>query len=107
MTPLFVTDAAIRVFFLIVKRLQQIEKRIEKIKEALLKMGPMRPGSLTCQYKDPKEKSGPFWQISYTRAMRSRSDYIRPDCVETVKKEIATCKRFNLKTAVERLNWRR
>ena len=80
------------------KRLQQIEKRIEKIKEALLKMGPMRPGSLTCQYKDPKEKSGPFWQISYTRAMRSRSDYIRPDCVEAVKKEIATYKRFKTLT---------
>jgi hypothetical protein len=80
------------------KRLRQIEKRIEKIKEALLKMGPMRPGSLTCQYKDPKEKSGPFWQISYTRAMKSRSDYIRPDCMETVKKEIATYKRFKTLT---------
>lgn len=80
------------------KRLKQIEKRIEKIKEALSKMGPMRPGSLTCQYKDPKEKSGPFWQISYTRAMKSRSDYIRPDCVEAVKKEIATYKQFKILT---------
>lgn len=78
------------------KRLGQIEKRIEKIKDSLLKIGPMRPGSLTCQYKDPKEKSGPFWQISYTRAMRSRSDYVRLDCVDAVQNEIATYKRFKI-----------
>jgi len=81
------------------KRLRQIERRIEKIKEALSKIGPMRPGSLTCQYKDPKEKSGPYWQISYTRAMKSRSDYVRADCVAEVRKEIAAYKRF--KTLVE------
>ena len=81
------------------KRLYQIEKRIEKIKEALSKIGPMRPGSLTCQYKDPKEKSGPYWQLSYTRAMRSRSDYVRADCVAEVLKEIAAYKR--VKTLME------
>jgi len=76
------------------KRLDQIKKRIEKIKEALSKIGPMRPGSLTCQYKNPKEKSGPYWQISYTRTMRSKSDYVRADCVAEVRKEIAAYKRF-------------
>lgn len=76
------------------KRLDQIEKRIEKIKEAISKIGPMRPGSLTRQYKDPKEKIGPYWQISYTRTMRSRSDYVRADCVVEVRKEIAAYKRF-------------
>ena len=81
------------------KRLRQIEKRIEKIKKALSKIGPMRPGSLTCQYKDPKEKSGPYWQISYTRAMKSRSDYVRSDYVAEVRKEIAAYKRF--KTLME------
>jgi hypothetical protein len=81
------------------KSLRQIDRRIEKIKEALSKIGPMRPGSLTCQYKNPKEKSGPYWQISYTRAMRSRSDYVRADCVEDVRKEIAAYKHF--KTLME------
>lgn len=81
------------------KRLKQIERRIEKIKEALSKIGPMRPGSLTCQYKNPKEKSGPYWQLSYTRTMRSRSDYVRADCVAEVQKEIAAYKRF--KTLIE------
>jgi hypothetical protein len=76
------------------KNLSQIEKRIEKIKEALVKIGPMRPGSLTRQYKDPKEKTGPYWQISYTRNMRSRTEYVRPDCVAEIRKEIAAYKRF-------------
>ena len=35
------------------KRIQQIEQRIDRIKRALLQIGPMRPGSLTRQYKDP------------------------------------------------------
>ena len=33
------------------KRIQQIERRIERIKRTLLEIGPMRPGSLTRQYK--------------------------------------------------------
>jgi hypothetical protein len=46
------------------KRVRQIERRIGKIKEALEKIDSMRPGSLTRQYKDPKEKRGSYWQIS-------------------------------------------
>jgi hypothetical protein len=76
------------------KRLDQIEKRIEKIKEAISKIGPMRLGSLTRQYKDPKEKSGLYWLLSYTRTMRSGSDYVRADCVAEVRKEIVAYKRF-------------
>lgn len=74
--------------------MSRIEKRIERIKEALAKIGPMRPGSLTRQYKDPKTKSGPYWQISYTRNMRSRTEYVREDCVAETRKEIAAYKRF-------------
>ena len=36
------------------KRIQQIQRRIDRIKTALLEIGPMRPGSLTRQYKDPQ-----------------------------------------------------
>ena len=49
------------------KRIQQIERRIDRIKTALLEIGPMRPGSLTRQYKDPQHHAGAYWQISYTR----------------------------------------
>ena len=76
------------------KRLRQIERRTIRIKQELQKIGSMRPGSLTKQYKDPKNKGGPFWQLSYTRAMKSRTDYIRRDCVVDIRKQIAAYKRF-------------
>ena len=50
------------------KRIPQIERRIDRIKRALLEIGPMRPGSLTRQYKDPQHQAGAYWQISYTAA---------------------------------------
>ena len=40
------------------KRIQQIEQRIDRIKKTLLEIGPMRPGSLTRQYKDPQPHTG-------------------------------------------------
>lgn len=76
------------------KRIQQIERRIERIKQALSHIGPMRPGSLTRQYKDPQHKAGAYWQISYTRQMKSRTEYIRKECVPEIRRQIATHKRF-------------
>jgi hypothetical protein len=76
------------------KRIQQIERRIERIKVALSHVGPMRPGSLTRQYKDRKNKTGAYWQISYTRQMKSRTEYVREEWVPEVRRQIATHKRF-------------
>ena len=36
----------------------QIEEKIAGIKKQLLEIGEMRPGSLTYQYRKPKEKEG-------------------------------------------------
>ena len=76
------------------KRIQQIEQRIDRIKKALLEIGPMRPGSLTRQYKDPQAQTGAYWQISYTRRMKSRTEYVRQECVKELRHQIATHKRF-------------
>ena len=76
------------------KRMQQIEKRIEGIKQALVRIGPMRPGSLTRQYKDPKQQTGAYWQISYTRQMKSRTEYVRREWVKELRRQIAAHKRF-------------
>ena len=76
------------------KRIRQIEQRIERIKEALGQIGPMRPGSLTRQYKDRKNKTGAYWQISYTRRMKSRTEYVREEWLEEIRRQIATHKRF-------------
>jgi hypothetical protein len=76
------------------RRIQQIEGRIARIKEELQAMGPMRPGSLTRQYKDPENGVGAYWQLSYTRRMMSRTEYVRREWVTEVRKQIATHKRF-------------
>ena len=76
------------------KRIQQIERRIDRIKTALLEIGPMRLGSLTRQYKDPQHHAGAYWQISYTRRMKSRTEYVRREWVKDVRRQIASHKRF-------------
>lgn len=76
------------------KKLAAIEKRIEKIKQEIVLIGPMRPGSLTRQYKDPKKKEGGYYQISYTHEMKSRTEYVRKECVREVREQIKNYKRF-------------
>ena len=50
------------------KRIRQIERRIARIKETLQEIGPMRPGSLTRQYRDPKERMGGPWTQEQPKA---------------------------------------
>lgn len=80
------------------KRLAQIEKRIAKIKAELIALEAMRPGSLTRQYKDPQAQSGAYYQLSYTRDMKSRTDYIARDWVREVRRLIRTYQRFKALT---------
>ena len=75
-------------------RIQQIERRMDRIKRALLEIGPMRPGSLTRQYKDPQHHTGAYWQISYTRRMKSRTEYVRREWVKEIRRQTVTHKRF-------------
>jgi len=76
------------------KKLDPMEKKIAAIKEELLTIGEMRPGSLTYQYQKPKEKKGGFYQISYTYRMKSKTEYVKAEFVEDLKTQIATFKRF-------------
>jgi len=76
------------------KKLKQIENQIQKIKDELREIGEMRPGSLTLQYKVPKEKKGPYYQLSFTHKMRSRTNYVRVDLVEEIRQQIEVYKRF-------------
>lgn len=76
------------------KRILQIQKRIDKIKQQLLNIGEMRPGSLTMQYQKPKEKKGGFYQISYTYKMKSKTEYVRPEFVKDLKRQVANFKKF-------------
>lgn len=77
------------------KKVVQIEKKIEKIKQQLQGIGEMRPGSLTLQYQKPKEKKGEFYQISYTHHMKSKTQHdVRPEFVEDLQSQIKEYKKF-------------
>ena len=80
------------------ERLTQIQQRIAKIKAELAAIDEMRPGSLTRQYKDPAAKSGAYYQLSYTRDMRSRTEYVARESLREVRREIANYKRFKALT---------
>jgi hypothetical protein len=74
--------------------LAQVSKRIAAIKAELDTIGEMRPGSLSRQYKDPKNRRGAYYQLSYTRDMKSRTEYVPRERVGEVRRQIANYKRF-------------
>jgi hypothetical protein len=76
------------------RTLAQIERRIEKIKVLLNGIGEMRPGTLTQQFKDPQNRTGSYYQLSYTLNMKSRTDYVSSDAVADVRRQVANYKRF-------------
>lgn len=72
----------------------KIDEKIEATKKELQKLGAMRPGKISRQYRNPTEKKRPFYQISYTYQMKSRSEYLRPGHLAAIKQETANFKRF-------------
>ena len=80
------------------KRLLQIQKRIDAIKAKLADIDEMRPGSLSRQYKDPENQTGAYYQLSYTRAMKSRTEYVSRDALPDVRRQIDNYKRFKALT---------
>ncbi len=70
------------------------EKRIKKIKEEIFSLERFRSGSLTKQYKYPKEKTGAYYQLSYTYKMKSRTEYIKESKIEEVRNQIEEYKKF-------------
>jgi hypothetical protein len=83
-----------------------LQERIERIKQELASLGPMRPGSLSEQYnvcgtagchcKDPKkpQKHGPYYHLNYTRRGKARTQFVKAEEVEAVRIQLATYKRF-------------
>jgi len=76
------------------KRLVHIERQIAMIKQELLDIDEMRPGSITRQYKNPKKRKGGFYQLSYTYRNKSKTEYVRARHVEGLKQQVNSYKRF-------------
>ena len=70
------------------------QAQLARTQADLVHLGPMRPGSLSRQYKDPVAGTGAYWQLSYTQNMRSRTRYVRPEEVARLKPLLANFRRF-------------
>ena len=71
-----------------------VEKAIRTLKQRLVSLGDMRPGTLSVQFRNPAERKIPFNQISYTYRGKSRSEYVRTENLKAVRREIKAYKRF-------------
>ena len=72
-------------------RTRRIERRIEKIKQAIAELGDMRPGSISTQ---TRAWGGKYHQLSYTHQGKGRTEYVPPGRVREVKRQIANYKKF-------------
>ncbi len=70
-------------------KLRSLEKKIERKRAALASVAPMRPGGLTKQYRNRKERTGEYYQLSYTRRSKSRTEHVWPEHVPMMREEIA------------------
>ena len=48
------------------KSLKTFDRQIQRIQTQLAKLGPMRPGTLSRQYRQPERQQGAYYQLSYT-----------------------------------------
>ena len=71
-----------------------LEAKIRARLAGMANLGAMRPGTLTVQYRNPTEMKTPFHQLSFTHKGRSRSEYVRPENLSAVRREVATYKKF-------------
>ena len=74
--------------------LERKEARIRARLAGLARLGAMRPGTLTVQYRNPAAKKAPFHQLSYTHKGRSHSEYVRPESLAAIQREVQTYKKF-------------
>ena len=75
-------------------KIKNLEGKVEKKRAAIAVMGAMRPGSLTTQYRNSKEKTGEFYQLSYTHLSKSRSELVRPGHVKIIRAELEAYQKY-------------
>jgi len=69
------------------KQLLKIENEIKKIKMKLMKFHLFRPGSITQQYRSSDKKKVGFYHLSYSHHGKGRTNYVRKEFFERIKKQ--------------------
>jgi hypothetical protein len=82
-----------------------LEARIETLKQAIVRLGDLRPGKLSQQYNvcgkadcrckaDPPQKHGPYYQVSFTRNGKSSTQFVRKQDLAVVRKQLRNYQRL-------------
>ena len=83
-----------------------LEAKIQKIKAEIMALGlELQPGLLTQQYNvcgspgcrckaDPPQKHGPYYQLSFTRKGKSRTQFVRRHDVSLVQEQVRNYQRL-------------
>ena len=73
------------------KKITEIRKKIGQIRQEMMDIGDMRPGSLTVQ---PRSWGKNYWQLSYTHRGRGRTQYVSNERYEEVKRQTENYRKF-------------
>jgi len=71
------------------REIVSLETQITRVRKRLAGIGAMRPGSISKQYRDRKNRKGLYYQLSYTHQMKSRTEHVWPEHVKQLEKELA------------------
>ena len=83
------------------RKIQQLERAIDRTKAELTQLGNLRPGALTQQFSvcgtpgcrctaNPPQKHGPYHQLSYTLKKKSTTRFVRKEELARIRKETKT-----------------
>ena len=87
------------------RRQPSLEARIENLKQAIVRLGDLRPGKLSQQYNvcgkadcrckaDPPQKHGPYYQLSFTRNGKSSTQFVRKEDLAVVRQQLRNYQRL-------------
>jgi len=86
------------------------EKTVAKLKEELVQLGPMLPGSISeqwnvcgtpgCRCKDPDKpvKHGPYYQLSFTVGGKSSSMFIKKEDLPEARQRLKRYQQFKVRS---------
>jgi hypothetical protein len=87
------------------RRPSSLEARIETLKQAIVRLGDLRPGKLSQPYNvcgkadcrckaDPPQKHGPYYQLSFTRSGKSSTQFVRKEDLAVVRLQLRNYQRL-------------
>lgn len=88
------------------KSLDRLGREIAQVKQQLVALGPMHPGSVSRQYqvcgnpacrcmdKKSPQRHGPYCKLAYVHRGKPVCRFVRADCVQTLNERLAVYKKF-------------